>query len=318
MGCLVTVPQSEIGILEKWGRYTGTATPGLHCVNPCLGESIGGTISLRIQELDVRCETKTQDNVFVAVSVSVQYHVIHDSVFDAYYKLTNPRQQITAYVCNVVRSTVPRIKIDLVFESKDEIAHAVRDELEKVMGTFGYAIVQALVTDIEPDARVKASMNEINAAQRLRMAAADQAEAQKIVAVKAAEADAESKYLSGLGIARQRKAIVDGLRDSVISFSEVVQGTTPKDVMDLLLVNQYFDTLKEIGAHSKSTTIFIPHSPSGVSDVSQQIRDGFIQGNQAMEMTKTSTHSHSHHHNPNPNMASPHQPRGNHLIDLHN
>jgi len=226
----------------------------------------------------------------VYVSVSVQFHVIHDNVYDAFYKLTNPRQQITAYVSNVIRSTVPRIKLDNVFESKEEIAHAVRDELEKVMGTFGYAIVQALVTDIEPDARVKASMNEINAAQRLRVAAADQAEAQKIVAVKAAEADAESKYLSGLGIARQRKAIVDGLRDSVMAFSEVVEGTTPKDVMDLLLVNQYFDTLKDIGAHSKSTTIFIPHSPGGVSDVTGQIRDGFIQGKQATEIQHVMHH----------------------------
>jgi len=233
--------------------------------------------------LIIRCETKTLDNVFVAISVSIQYHVVHDSVYDAYYKLTNPRQQITAYVCNVVRSTVPRIKLDQVFETKEEIAHAVRDELEKVMGTFGYAISQALVTDIEPDAKVKASMNEINAAQRLRVAAADQAEAQKIVSVKAAEAEAESKYLSGLGVARQRRAIVDGLRDSVLAFSEVVGGTTPKDVMDLLLINQYFDTLKEIGAHSKTTTIFIPHSPGGVSDVAQQVRDGFIQGSQGSQ-----------------------------------
>jgi len=197
----------------------------------------------------------------------------------------------------VVRSTVPRIKIDNVFETKDEIAHAVRDELEKVRGTFGYAIVQALVTDIEPDARVKASMNEINAAQRLRVAAADQAEAQKIVAVKAAEADAESKYLSGLGIARQRKAIVDGLRDSVTSFSDVVSGISPKDVMDLLLVNQYFDTLKEIGAHSKSTTIFIPHSPGNVSDVAQQVRDGFIQGNQALDVKSHVPHSSNNNNN---------------------
>jgi len=272
-----------VGFVEKWGKYTHTLSPGLHFVNPFCGEGLIGTLSLRVQELDVRCETKTQDNVFVMVSVSVQYHVLHDIEYDAYYKLTNPRQQITAYVCNVVRSTVPRIKLDHVFETKDEIAHAVRDELEKVMGSFGYKIVQALVTDIEPDAKVKASMNEINAAQRLRVAAADQAEAQKIVAVKQAEAEAESKYLSGLGIARQRKAIVDGLRDSVIAFSEVVGGTTPKDVMDLLLINQYFDTLKEIGAHSRTNTIFIPHSPAGVADVSQQVRDGFIQGASAEE-----------------------------------
>jgi len=275
---MVSVVRSSIGIVEKWGRFTNTATPGLHFLNPCCGESMAGTISLRIQELDIRCETKTLDNVFVTISISVQYHVVTDNVYDAYYKLTNPKQQITAYVGNVVRSTVPRIKLDQVFEAKEEIAHAVRDELEKVMTTFGYAIVQALVTDIEPDARVKASMNEINAAQRLRVAAADQAEAQKIVAVKAAEAEAESKYLSGLGIARQRKAIVDGLRDSILAFSEVVGGTQPKDVMDLLLINQYFDTLKEIGAHSKTSTIFIPHSPGGVADVAQQVRDGFLQG----------------------------------------
>jgi len=267
--------------MEKWGRFTNTATPGCHFVNPCCGEAVAGTVSMRIQELDVKCETKTHDNVFVTISVSVQYHVIVDSVYDAFYKLTNPRQQITAYVGNVVRSTVPRIKLDQVFETKDEIAHAVRDELEKVMSTFGYSIVQALVTDIDPDHRVKASMNEINAAQRLRVAAADQAEAQKIVAVKAAEADAESKYLAGMGIARQRKAIVDGLRDSVTSFSEAVHGISPKDVMDLLLVNQYFDTMKEIGAHSKATTIFIPHSPGAVSDVASQVRDGFIQGKKA-------------------------------------
>jgi len=251
-------------------------------VIPCFGEAMAGTVSLRIQELDVKCETKTQDNVFVTVYVSVQYHVITESVYDAFYKLTNPRQQITAYIGNVVRSTVPRIKLDHVFESKDEIDHAVKDELEKVMTTFGYSIVQALVTDIDPDPRVKASMNEINAAQRNRMAAADQAEAQKILTVKAAEAEAESKYLAGLGIARQRKAIVDGLKDSVVAFSETVSGTTPKDVMDLLLINQYFDTLKEIGAHGKATTIFIPHSPAGVADVASQVRDGFIQGKKAV------------------------------------
>jgi len=192
--------------------------------------------------------------------------------------LTNPRQQITAYVMNVIRSTVPRLKLDQVFEAKEEIAHAVRDQLEKVMGTFGYSITQALVTDIEPDARVKAAMNEINAAQRHRVAAADQAEAQKIVTVKAAEAEAESKYLSGLGVARQRKAIVDGLRDSVTAFSEAIEGTSPKDVMDLLLMNQYFDTLKDIGANPKSTTIFIPQNPGSVDTLSQQVRDGFIQG----------------------------------------
>jgi len=283
MGCRVSVDQSEIGIVEQWGQFITTAPPGLHIINPwCCGTAIH-RISLRIHELSVKCETKTKDNVFVTMTISVQYHVVRESVYDAFYKLSNPHQQITAYVSNVVRSTVPKMNLDEVFEGKDHIATSVQEELEKIMGTFGYAIMQALVVDIDPDHKVKVSMNEINAAQRMRVAATDQAEAQKILAVKAAEAEAETKYLSGLGIARQRKAIVDGLRDSVMSFSEAVGGTTPKDVMDLLLVNQYFDTLKEIGAKSGSNTIFIPHSPSSVGEMSSQIRDGMMQGAKGMK-----------------------------------
>jgi regulator of protease activity HflC (stomatin/prohibitin superfamily) len=239
---------------------------------------LAGVVSLRVQELNIRCETKTLDNVFVTVCVSIQYHVIKEHAYEAYYKLSNPHVQIKAYVNNVVRSTVPRIKIDNVFETKDHIADAVKDELEKTMNAFGFRIVQALVTDIEPDPRVKAAMNEINAAQRLRVAAADKAEAEKIYAVKAAEADAESKYLAGCGIARQRKAIVDGLRESVTSFSESIPGATPKDVMDLVLVTQYFDTLKEIGSHKQANTVFIPHtSASGGNPFSAEVRNGFLQ-----------------------------------------
>jgi len=197
--------------------------------------------------------------VFITVCVSIQFHVIREHAYEAYYKLSNPSQQITSYVSGVVRSTVPRIKLDNVFETKDHIADAVKEELSKTMKAFGYAIVSALVVDIIPDPRVKAAMNEINAAQRMRVAATDKAEAEKIISVKAAEGDAEARFLAGCGIARQRKAIVDGLRESVVAFSDSVPGATAKDVMDLVLITQYFDTLKEIGSHGKSSTVFIPH-----------------------------------------------------------
>jgi regulator of protease activity HflC (stomatin/prohibitin superfamily) len=180
----------------------------------------------------------------VSVVCSVQYRALVDHAEDAFYKLTNPQQQIQAYVFDVVRASVPKIILDDVFEQKDDIAHNVQHELEKVMGVFGYAIEQTLITDIEPDATVKKSMNEINAASRLRIATNERAEAEKILQVKRAEGEAESKYLSGVGVARQRQAIVDGLRESVLAFSSHVDGTSPKDVLDMVLLTQYFDTMK--------------------------------------------------------------------------
>jgi len=236
---------------------------------------------LKVQQLDVSCETKTNDNVFVNIVVSVQYQVLQENIYEAYYKLTNPRAQITSYVFDVVRAEVPKLELDRVFDTKDEIARAVKAELQKVMSEFGFEILQALITDIDPAPKVKAAMNEINAAQRLRVAAEDKAEAEKILVVKAAQADSESKYLSGVGISRQRQAIVEGLRESVLEFAEAVEGATPKDVMDLILVTQYFDTLKEIGASSKTTSIFIPHSPGAISSVANEVRNGFLQAAQA-------------------------------------
>jgi len=244
---------------------------------PCLGEQVSGFVSLRVQQLDVTCETKTKDNVFVDIVCSVQFQVVGDKSFDAFYKLTNPTQQITAYVYDVVRASVPKILLDDVFETKDEIAMTVKEELAKSMSDYGYDILQALITDIKPDERVKKAMNEINAAERNRVAATDRAEAEKIMIVKAAEADAESKYLAGVGISRQRIAIVEGLRDSVVGFTDNVQGAITKDVMDLVLVTQYFDTLKEIGAQPKTTTVFMPHHSSGSESLTDQVRDGFMQ-----------------------------------------
>eukprot|EP00252_Welwitschia_mirabilis_P017817 TRINITY_DN3962_c0_g1_i2.p1 TRINITY_DN3962_c0_g1~~TRINITY_DN3962_c0_g1_i2.p1 ORF type:complete len:288 (+),score=65.58 TRINITY_DN3962_c0_g1_i2:363-1226(+) len=276
--CCLQVDQSTVAVMERFGRFRDVLEPGCHCIPWCLGCQVAGYLSLRVQQLDVRCETKTKDNVFVTLIASVQYRTIQQKATDAFYKLSNPKEQIQAYVFDVIRASVPKLNLDDVFEQKNDIARTVDEELAKAMSNYGFEIVQTLIVDIEPDDTVKRAMNEINAAQRMRVAAQDKAEAEKILQIKRAEAEAESKYLSGLGIARQRQAIVDGLRDSVLAFSGNVPGTSAKDVMDLVLVTQYFDTLKEIGASAKSTSVFIPHGPGAVRDVSEQIRDGLLQG----------------------------------------
>ncbi len=273
------VRQQTSAVVERFGKFNRIASSGLNLKIPLI-DRIAGRASLRIQQLDVRVETKTKDNVFVFVVVSVQYNVLPDKVLDAFYRLQNPQQQITSFVFDTVRARVPNIQLDDLFQMKDEIATAVKTELDQVMDDFGYGIVKALVTDIDPDANVKASMNEINAAQRMRMAAIEQAEADKIRVVKAAEGEAESKALQGQGIANQRKAIIEGLKDSVENFSNTVEGAKAQDVMNLVLMTQYFDTLKDIGYSSKSNTILIPHSPSGMSDISEQMRNAIITANE--------------------------------------
>ncbi|CAA7031887.1 unnamed protein product [Microthlaspi erraticum] len=282
LGC-VQVDQSTVAIKETFGKFDDVLEPGCHCLPWCLGSQIAGHLSLRVQQLDVRCETKTKDNVFVTVVASIQYRALAQSAQDAFYKLSNTRNQIQAYVFDVIRASVPKLDLDSTFEQKNDIAKTVESELEKAMSHYGYEIVQTLIVDIEPDVHVKRAMNEINAASRMREAATEKAEAEKILQIKRAEGEAESKYLSGMGIARQRQAIVDGLRNSVLAFSETVPGTSSKDVMDMVLVTQYFDTLKEIGASSKSNSVFIPHGPGAVRDIATQIRDGLLQGNAASE-----------------------------------
>jgi len=275
---LVQIDQSTVAIKETFGKFDAILEPGCHCLPWCIGQQIAGYLSLRVQQLDVKCETKTKDNVFVNVVASVQYRALADKASDAFYRLSNTREQIQSYVFDVIRASVPKMLLDDVFEQKNEIAKAVESELEKAMSAYGYEIVQTLIVDIEPDVNVKRAMNEINAAARMRLAATEKAEAEKILQIKRAEGDAESKYLAGLGIARQRQAIVDGLRDSVLAFSENVPGTSSKDVMDMVLVTQYFDTMKDIGASSKSSAVFIPHGPGAVRDIAAQIRDGQLQG----------------------------------------
>lgn len=278
-GTLFVVHQQSVSVVERFGKFSRIARPGLNLKIPFM-ERVAGRANLRVQQLDVSVETKTLDNVFVRVVVSVQFYVIPDAVFNAFYRLSDAATQIRSFVFDVVRARVPNIAIDDVFQRKDDIAEAVKAELSEVMGGFGYGIVKALVTDIDPDAHVKAAMNEINAAQRMRVAAQERGEAEKILRVKAAEADAQAKALAGKGIAEQRRAIVEGLRESVDEFQRTVPGTSAQDVMNLVLMTQYFDTLKEIGATSPTNTILIPHSPGALADISAQLRDAMITSNQ--------------------------------------
>jgi regulator of protease activity HflC (stomatin/prohibitin superfamily) len=264
--CCVCIHTQEVAVVEDLGNFKRLLDPGLHLIPYPLSQ-VAGTLSLRIQQLDVACETKTKDNVFVKVEVAVQFRVIVESAYDAYYRLSDPRGQIQSYVFDVVRSTVPRMELDEAFASKKEIADATSQQLKAVMQDYGYEILNSLVTDLSPDARVKASMNEINASKRLKEAASHKAEADKVQQVKAAEADAEARYLSGLGVARQRKAIVSGLQASISEFSDTVDGVTSKDVMDILVLTQYFDTLAAVGANN----LILEHEPASVAMLQQQV-----------------------------------------------
>lgn len=265
-GCLVCIKTNEVGIVEDLGQYKTLINPGLNFVL-CPIQQVAGTLSLRIQQLDVACETKTKDNVFVRAEVAVQFRVLPEFAYDAYYRLSDPRGQIQSYVFDVIRSTVPRMELDEAFASKREIAENTNRQLEAVMKDYGYEILNTLVTDLSPDARVKASMNEINASKRLKEAASHKAEADKVQQVKAAEADAEARYLSGLGVARQRKAIVSGLQSSISEFSNDVDGVSSKDVMDILVLTQYFDTLGAIGANN----LILEHEPACVASLQNQV-----------------------------------------------
>jgi len=234
-------------------------------------------LSFRVQQLDVRVETKTLDNVFLTAVVSVQYQVLRENILEAFYALTNPAQQITAHVYDVMRSQLPTLELDAVFEAKEDLAVAVKEALSQTMEKYGYQILNALITDLDPDQRVKNAMNEINSSKRLKYAVAERAEGDKILQVKSAEAEAEAKYLSGVGVAKQRKAIVDGLRTSIVDFHDNIDGTSTKEVMDLLLLTQYFDMVQGVGTANHCRTTFVPTSRTLGDDV----RNSLLQANAA-------------------------------------
>lgn len=271
--CCFCVQTNEASFIERCGKYDRMGTAGVNIIF-CPWETVAGKISYRVQQLDVRVETKTKDNVFITAVVSIQYQVLKTKVYDAFYSLTNPAQQITAHVYDVMRSQLPTLDLDEVFEAKEELAVKVKGALSETMEHFGFQILQALITDLDPDQRVKNAMNEINSSKRLKFAVAEQAEGAKMIQVKAAEAEAESKYLSGVGVAKQRRAIVDGLRGSILDFSTGVEGTTAKDVMDLLLLSQYFDMLRDTAGNPNCKTVFIPSSKSA----GDEIRNAMMQG----------------------------------------
>ena len=270
---MYTVRTYTAGIVERFGKYNRIARPGLQFLVPWC-ETVR-FIDLQVRQAAVNVETKTKDNVFVTIPVSVQYQVVEEKVFDAYYKLSDPQRQIESYVFNSILGHVPTLTLDEAFEQMQQISVAVKKDLDEVMDTFGYNILRALVTDIVPDAKVKAAMNDINAAQREQIAAQARGEADKILKVKQAEAEAESKALQGDGVARQRQAIIKGLQASVEQFKSAVEGSTARDVMAMVLLTQYFDTMREVGVMGKSATIFLPSSPGTVNDLMTQIMAGF-------------------------------------------
>lgn len=280
------VEQQTVAIVETFGKFTKVAHAGLHFRIPII-QNVAGRLSLRVQQLDVRAETKTSDNVFVHVLVSVQYMVRSENIYESFYRLQDPVTQINAYVFDVVRARVPTIRLDDLFLKKDDIAVAVKTELSETMGSFGFDIVNVLVTDIEPDSKVKEAMNEINAAERMRVVASERGEAERILKVKSAQADAEAKALQGKGIADQRKAIIEGLSVSVDEFQSRISGSNAQEVMNLVLLTQYLDTLKEIGQTSQNNTILLPHGPGAVNDLAQQIQQAIIVGNAAVPPKKS-------------------------------
>jgi regulator of protease activity HflC (stomatin/prohibitin superfamily) len=285
LGSFFTVRTAEVAVLTRFGKFLRVAEAGLNWKLPYF-DSIAGIVTLRVNQITLTMETKTKDNVFVTIPISVQNRVRPERVFDAFYKLSDPVAQIKSYVEQVILGHVPGMTLDEVFASQSSIAAAVKQELDSDMAAFGYEIVNVLVTDIIPDAKVKSAMNDINAAQREQVAATARGEADKILVVKKAEAEAESKALQGQGIANQRKAIVEGLQSSIEQFQKAVEGATSKDVMQLVLVTQYFDTLKSIGENDKTNTLFLSHSPGAVKEVSDQILESMLLAQNSTVMTR--------------------------------
>jgi regulator of protease activity HflC (stomatin/prohibitin superfamily) len=274
-GSFFTVRTAEVAVVTRFGKFERIAEAGLNWKVPFL-DSVTGRISLRVNQITLTMETKTKDNVFVTIPISVQNRVRPEKAYDAFYKLSDPVAQIKSYVEQVILGHVPGMTLDEVFASQSSIAAAVKLELDADMSTFGYEIVNVLVTDIVPDQKVKSAMNDINAAQREQVAANARGEAEKILVVKKAEAEAESKALQGQGIANQRKAIIEGLQVSIEQFQKCVDGATSKDVMQLVMITQYFDTLKSIGESDKTNTLFLSHTPSAVKEVSEQIMESML------------------------------------------
>ncbi len=285
-GSFFTVRQQTAAVLERLGRFTAIRGPGFHFKLPFI-DRVAGKVSLKVQQLDVNVETKTKDNVFVKLKVGVQFAVGADSVYDAFYKLDNPYEQINSYIFDVVRAEVPKMKLDDVFERKDDIANAIKTELQEAMQNYGFNIVKALVTDIDPDATVKVAMNRINAAEREKLAAEYEGEADRIRIVAKARAEAESKRLQGQGIADQRREIAKGLEESVDILNSV--GINSQEASALIVVTQHYDTLQSMGENVNSNLIMLPNAPTAGADMLSNMTASFIASQKMGEEMKATS-----------------------------
>ena len=283
---IMIIPERQSWVIQRLGKFNRIAQPGFKLRIPII-ESVASKENLKIQQLDVDVETKTNDDVFVILKISVQYRIINNKVYEAFYELDDPHGQIASYIFDEVRAEVPKLPLDDVFAKKDDIAIAVRDNISAQMEQYGYKIVKTLITDINPDELVKASMNKINAATREKEAAVQEAEAEKIRIVKRAEAEADSKRLSGEGIAKQRLEIVRGFKESVEDFQKALQEVDPQEIMQFVLMTQYFDTLTAIGANENNNTVMVPHTPGGMKDFQNQIIQGTFIGEELAKKKKS-------------------------------
>lgn len=279
---VIIVREASAVIIERLGKFKRVANSGFGLMIPFFDRK-AAVMNLKVQQLDVEVETKTKDNVFVKLQVSVQYCVASDKIKESFYALDNPKNQIASYVFDDVRAEVPRLDLDDVFAKKEDIALAVQKNIHESMDDYGYQILKALITDIDPDHKVKESMNRINAAKREKEAASEEGEAHKIKIIKQAEAEAEAKRLSGEGVARQRMEIVRGFKESVEDFKRSLDSVTHEEIMQFVLMTQYFDTIKDIGTQSKNSSILMPHSPGGMKDFQNQIINGTFIGNKFKE-----------------------------------
>ena len=277
---LFTVKQQTVAVIERFGRFQSTRNPGLQLKIPLI-DKISGRVSLRIQQLDVIVETKTKDDVFVHLKISVQFLVQKNHVYDAFYKLHNPHEQITAFIFDVVRAEVPKMILDDVFEKKDEVALAIQRDLKEAMLNYGYDIIKALVTDIDPDENVKIAMNRINAAEREKVAAQHEGDAQRILIVERAKAEAESKRLQGKGIADQRREIARGLEESMVVLNRA--GINSQEASALIVITQHYDTLQSIGSDTKSNLILLPNNPNAASSMLNDMVTSLVAANKITE-----------------------------------
>jgi regulator of protease activity HflC (stomatin/prohibitin superfamily) len=280
---LFIVKQQSAFIIERFGKFNSIRFAGLQFKIPIV-DRIAARLSLRIQQLDVVVETKTKDDVFVNMKISVQYQILREKVYDAFYKLQNPHEQLTAYIFDLVRAEIPKMLLDDVFEKKDDIAFAVKRDLKEAMLGYGYDIVKALVTDIDPDHSVKQAMNRINAAEREKIAAQHEGDAQRILIVERAKAEAESKRLQGRGIADQRREIAKGLEESVDTLNKA--GINPQEASALIVITQHYDTLQAVGSESSSNLILLPNNPNAASTMLNDMTASLLAANKINEASQ--------------------------------